>query len=85
MRKLSRAVIKEWAATIDQDGDAFLDFAEGLHISEFCTQDGERVVYVEDGMYYLGRGFRMGEKDGEEEKAIIQKLEEFGIEFKKDY
>lgn len=85
MRKLSQNIINKWADTLEEGGKAFLDFAEGLHISECCTQGGERVVYIEDGIYYLGRGFRMGENDGEKQRAIIEELEGYGLEFKGDY
>ena len=85
MRTLKTSIINAWAEELDKDLGAFLDFAEGLHISECCTQGGERVVYIEDGIYYLGRGFRMGENDGEAQKTIIDALEDCGLEFKKDY
>lgn len=85
MKKLDSVIITKWHNTISQDIDAFLDFAENIHINECCTQAGERVVYIEDGIYYLARGYRMGENDGEKEKAIIQALEDCGVEFKKDF
>lgn len=85
MRTLKTSIINAWAEELEKDMDAFLDFTEGLHISESCTQGGERVLYFEDGMYYLGRGFRMGENDGEAQKNIISALEDSGLEFKKDY
>ena len=85
MRTLKTSIINAWAEELEKDLDAFLDFAESLHISESCTQGGERVLYFENGMYYLGRGFRMGENDGEAQKAIIEELEACGLEFKKDY
>lgn len=84
MRKLSQGIINKWADTLEEGGEAFLNFAEGLHISESCTQDGEKVLYIEDGIYYLGRGFRMGENDGEKQRATIEELEACGLEFKKD-
>lgn len=83
MRTLKTSIINAWAEELEKDLDAFLDFAESLHISESCTQGGERVLYFENGMYYLGRGFRMGENDGEAQKAIIEELEACGLEFKK--
>lgn len=85
MRTLRAGIINAWAEELEKGADAFLNFAEGLHISESCTQGGERVLYFEDGLYYLGRGFRMGENDGEAQKDIISALEDSGLEFKKDY
>lgn len=85
MRTLKTSIINAWAEELEKDTDAFLNFAEGLHISESCTQGGERVLYIEDGIYYLGRGFRMGENDGKAQKNIIDALESCGLEFKKDY
>lgn len=85
MRTLRAGIINAWAEELEKSADAFLNFAEGLHISECCTQGGEKVVYIEDGVYYLGRGFRMGENDGEAQKNIISALEASGLEFRKDY
>ena len=85
MRRLNRRIINDWFNALDQGADAFLDFAENIHINECCTQGGEKVIYIEDGIYYLARGYRMGENDGEKEKAIIEELEACGMEFKKDF
>lgn len=85
MRKLNGSIIEEWAGEIEKGADAFLDFSENIHINECVTQAGEKVVYIEDGAYYLARGFRMGENDGEKERAIVNELAACGVEFKKDY
>lgn len=86
MKTLKDSIIKAWAETLEaEDPGAFLGFAEDMHISEAVIQNGERALYFEDGIYYLGRGFRMGENDGENQKAIIDALEDSGLEFKKDY
>lgn len=81
--KLEKELIERWHDTlIDDEHDTFLDFAEGLHINEFVVENGERVIYFEDGMYYIAHGWKMGEKDGVYEKEIIDALEECGIDFK---
>lgn len=74
-----KAVIKEWANT--EGFDEFLDFAEGMDISGFCIENGERVVYIANGLYNIADGYRIGENDGKEEKYIIEQLAECGIDF----
>lgn len=49
-------VIKEWWISYEYgDSERFLDFAEGLNINEFVKEDGERVVWLEDGNHGGGR------------------------------
>lgn len=82
MRKKSE-IVSDWFETIDGEDDAFLDFADGLHINEFTIEDGERVIWLEDGNYYIAHAERIGENDGEKEKAIIEELIGYGVEFEK--
>ena len=57
-------VIKEWWISYEYgDSERFLDFAEGLNINEFVKEDGERVVWLEDGNHYIAHGQRIGEFD----------------------
>ena len=79
--KEKKQIVDEWFKKID-DAEKFLDFAEGLHINEFAIENGERVIWLEDGMHYIAHGERIGEKDDEKEKEIIEALEACGIEFK---
>ena len=77
-----KCIIEEWYSTIDStDPDAFLDFAQGLNINEFVVEDGVRTIWIEDGMYYIAHGACIKETDGAKEKAIIDELEEYGIDF----
>lgn len=78
MKKLEQNVIDNWYRTIEEGGDDFLDFMQGLHINECVKENGERVIYIEDGNYYIAHGYRLGELDGEKEKAIIDYYEECG-------
>lgn len=80
---MNKEIIKKWHATLEEGCDALLDFAEGLNINEFVIENGERVVWFEDGNTYRAHAYRMGERDGEEEKEIIETLEECGVEFRK--
>lgn len=78
-----KEIVKKWHATIG-DTEKFLDFAEGLNINEFAIENGERVIWLEDGNHYIAHGERIGERDGEEEKEIIETLVECGVEFGND-
>jgi hypothetical protein len=78
--KRIKEVIKEWA-TID-DMELFLDFAQGVDISAFTVENGERVIYIANGLYNIADGYRIGEHDGKAEKYIINTLSECGIDFK---
>ena len=69
-------IIKEWAAS-----DDILDFSEGMNISAFVIENGERVIYIANGLYNIADGYRLGEYDGDDEKTIIEFLYECGIEF----
>lgn len=81
MKKLDSEIIAKWHNTISQNMDAFLDFAEGLNINKATSENGEKTLYFEDGVHYIAHGYRMGENDGEKEKAIIQALEACGFDF----
>jgi hypothetical protein len=78
--KRMKEVIAEWATVADID--EFLDYAEGVDISAFTVENGERVIYIANGLYNIADGYRIGEHDGEEEKYIIDTLYECGIDFK---
>ena len=81
MRNIN-CIIEEWYETIySADGDAFLDFAQGLNINEFVIEDGVRTIWIEDGMHYIAHGACIKETDSDKARAIINELQEFGIEF----
>ena len=81
MRSIN-CIIDEWYETIySADGDAFLDFAQGLNINEFVIEDGVRTIWLEDGMHYIPHGACIKEIDSDKARAIINELEEYGIEF----
>lgn len=71
-----KEVIKEWARS-----DDLLEFATGMDISGFTTENGERVIYLANGLYNIADGYRLGEYDGDDEREIIDFLEGCGIEF----
>lgn len=73
-------IIEEWFDTI-YDTERFLNFAEFLNINEFTVEKGEKVIWLEDGMHYIAHGERIGEYDGEKAKAIIETLQDCGVEF----
>ena len=76
-------IVNNWHETLTESSEAFLDFAEGLNINEFTTEDGERVVWLEDGNYYIAHAMRIGENDGDKEKEIIETLAGCGVDFNK--
>lgn len=78
--KSKEQVVNEWHALIE-DTEEFLDFGEGLNINEFAIENGERVIWLEDGNRYVAHGERIGEFDGEKEKEIIEALAECGVEY----
>lgn len=74
-----KGVVQEWAKV--EDFEEFLDFAEGMDISGFCIENGERVIYIANGLYNIADGYRIGENDGKAEKYIIEQFAECGIDF----
>ena len=75
-------IVKEWYDTIEsEDPEGFLDFAEGLNINEFTTEDGVRTIWLENGMSYIAHGYAIRETDSPEAKAVIDELQHFGIDF----
>lgn len=80
MRNINE-IINEWFETIEGGAEEFLNFAEGLSISGFCTEDGIKVIYIANGLYYIAKGEAIRETDGEKARAIIKELESYGIEF----
>lgn len=83
--KSKEEIVNEWHATIEEGSEKFLDFGEGLNINEFTKEDGERVVWLEDGVHYIAHGERIGEFDGDKEKEIIETLAECGVDFEERY
>ena len=82
MQRPMEEIIKEWARLAEEgDIDEFLDFAEGMNINEFTVENGVRTIWIEDGMYYIAHGFAIRETDSREAKAIIDCLQECGIDF----
>lgn len=79
MRNIN-CIVDEWYETLYSD--VFLDFAEGLNINEFVIEDGIRTIWLEDGMHYIAHGACIRETDSNKARAIINELEEYGIEFK---
>lgn len=77
-------IVDSWHKALLANSEAFLDFAECLNINEFVVENGERVVWLEDGNYYIAHALRIGENDGAKEKEIIETLAGCGVEFKKE-
>ena len=57
MKKLDTKIIDNWYATID-DTEKFLDFMEHMNVNECVLENGERVMYFEDGDHYIAHGGR---------------------------
>lgn len=89
MKRLEKEYLERWSEACDYGGytddDGKYVKCDGLdyetHINEFVVEGGERVIYVEDGMYYIAHGFRIGENDGEFERTIINYFADCGVEF----
>ena len=82
MKKLDNKIINRlYALAENEDAEKFLDFMGGLDINGFAIEHGERCVYFEDGNHYVARAERLGENDGEKEKAIINYYESLGGDF----
>ena len=71
--------IEEWYELTETE--EFLDYIDGLDVSGFAIENGERVVYFANGLYNIADAYRMGENDGEKEKKIIETLLDCGIDF----
>lgn len=80
--KSKEEIINEWYELIEEGGEKFLDFAEGLNINEFVIEKDEKVIWLEDGNHYIAHGTDIRENDNQKAKEIIKTLEEYGIEFK---
>ena len=81
--KFEQEIIDEIYDSIE-DSEEFLDFLQNGHLNESCIENGERVMYFEDGERYIAHGYRIGEFDGEKEKAIIDFYQELGGEYEDD-
>lgn len=83
LSKVKKDFVNRWYETIDSyGGEDFLDFAEHSDINSFVIDKGVRKVLFEDGVYTYSVAEEMCETDGEKEKAIIDMLEECGVEFR---
>lgn len=82
MIKLEQRIIDGLYNLVEQGKtDEFLDsLGDGLHLNSTRTENGERVMLFEDGETYTVP-YRLGENDGEEEKAIIELYAECGGEY----
>ena len=81
MIKLDTKIIDDLFELVESgDTEQFLDSLGGLHLNSTRTENGERVMLFEDGNTYTVR-YRLGENDGEKEKAIIELYAECGGEY----
>ena len=62
-----------------EEDDEDLEIIEPSYVNRTTTENGERCIYWEEN--YDPSAYRLGENDSEKAKAIIDKLEEYGIEF----
>ena len=82
MIKLEQKIIDSLYELVEQgETDKFLDsLGDGLHLNSTRTENGERVMLFEDGETYTVP-YRLGENDGEKERAIIELYAECGGEY----
>lgn len=82
MIKLEKRIIDGLYNLVEQgETDEFLDsLGGGLHLNSTRVENGERVMLFEDGETYTVP-YRLGENDGEKEKAIIELYAECGGEY----
>lgn len=82
MIKLEQKIIDGLYDLVEQgETDKFLDsLGDGLHLNSTRIENGERVMLFEDGETYTVP-YRLGENDGEKEKAIIELYAECGGEY----
>lgn len=82
MVKLEKRIIDNLFELVEsEDTEQFLDsLGDGLHLNSTRTENGERVMLFEDGETYTVP-YRLGENDGEKEKAIIELYAECGGEY----
>lgn len=64
------------------DDDDELEIIDPSYINRVGVEYGEKVIYWEEN--YDPSYYRMGENDGDEEKAIINYLYECGLDFDTD-
>lgn len=79
MIKLDNKIIDDLFELVENgDTEQFLDcLGDGLHLNSTRIENGERVMLFEDGNTYTVP-YRLGENDGEKEKAIIELYAECG-------
>lgn len=82
MVKLEQKIIDGLYNLVEQGKtDEFLDsLGDGLHLNSTGVENGERFMLFEDGETYTVP-YRLGENDGEKEKAIIELYAECGGDF----
>lgn len=80
MVKLDTKIIDRLYNASQEGSEEFLDYLGELHLNSTRIENGERVMLFEDGNTYTVP-FRLGENDGEKEKAIIELYEECGGEY----
>lgn len=82
MIKLEQRIIDSLYELVEQGKtDEFLDsLGDGLHLNSTRIENGERVMLFEDGETYTVP-YRLGENDGEKERAIIELYAECGGEY----
>lgn len=82
MIKLEQKIIDSLYELVENgETDKFLDsLGDGLHLNSTRIENGERVMLFEDGETYTVP-YRLGENDGEKEKAIIELYAECGGEY----
>ena len=82
MVKLEKRIIDNLYSLVESgDTEQFLDsLGDGLHLNSTGVENGERYMLFEDGNTYTVP-YRLGENDGEKEKAIIELYAECGGEY----
>ena len=82
MVKLEQRIIDSLYELVENgETDKFLDsLGDGLHLNSTRIENGERVMLFEDGNTYTVP-YRLGENDGEKERAIIELYAECGGEY----
>lgn len=81
MKKIEQDFVERWYSVLEDGvGEEFLDFAEHSNINSFKVVDGVKCVLFENGNNYSVDTI-MKETDGDKEKAIIEELVAYGVDF----